>query len=198
MTGPTGKNSKCAYAGRAIADAPTTITCLGFTAGDTFWVNGNEMTVVANSANRYSNNAGDPYGVNSFENFVWGSTVGDQTLVKGGALGDNWPRLPYICTSNVEDMSFAFEGDGTDNLFGQVVGNTNANWTITQWDTQSVQSMTGMFSGAGFFDQPIGAWNTTHVGDLSSPPICTPNPGVVINCDLSAMAGMFRVRSMVC
>lgn len=180
VMGPTGKNSKCTYAGRAVPAEPTTITCLGVNAGETFWVNGREMTVVENAATRYTTGDGTPYTTSDFEYYTWGS---DPTLY----VDTNWFGLPNICTSNVQDMSAAFGGT----TFGEVAGNINSNWTITQWDLQSTESTAVMFGGTGTFDQPIGAWNTTHVG-LSATPLC--DVLVDRNCAPNAMNNMFAVR----
>lgn len=170
---PTGESSKCTYAGRAIAPAVETIRCLEQTVGDTFWVNGREIRVVANGATRYTT---ETYGVDDFEYYVWGADENAKIDVwENGEAGVNWDELPNICTSNVQDMSRSFYGD--PNVFGQVAqlripSNINNDHPITQWDTQSVVSMAEMFRGAPYFNQDIGAWNTSRVGVALVPPLC--------------------------
>ena len=198
VSGPSGKNSKCSYAGRAIAPDVETIRCLGSEAGDTFWVNGREITVVENSPDRYTADYSDLNddsfdSPSYFEYYVWGPTVYDLADTgEGGALGINWDKLPNICTSNVRDMAYSFAGV-LFNRFGEVDGSVNANHTITQWDTQSVVTMSSMFSGAIYFDQPIGSWNTSSVGPTDTPPC---DPQVDEACFLNDMYGMFQVRCL--
>ncbi len=196
---PTGESSKCTYAGRAIAPAVETIRCLDQTVGDTFWVNGRVIRVVANGDTRYDET--ELYDENDFEFYVWGDDGAAKTNVWDGAVGANWEDLPNICTSNVQDMSRSFYGDPT-NVFGLVAeartpSNINYNHPITQWDTQSVVSFGYMFSGAAYFNQDIGAWDTSRVGVALVPPLCT-NPSRS-NCpnrgdEFEDMEGMFYVR----
>ena len=181
VRGPSGETSKCTYAGRAIAPAVETIRCLDQPVGSIFWVNGREIRVVENGASRYDET--ESYGVNDFEYYVWGSDNAAKEAVWDGAPGANWSGLPNICTSNVQIMSLAFYGDDETNLFGFVddsTRSTNYNYVITQWDTQRVVSMSEMFYGAPYFDQPIGVWNTSRVGVVLDPPPCdSPDYGLV-------------------
>ena len=173
VSSPSGETSKCTYAGRAIAPAVETIRCLDQPVGSIFWVNGREIRVVENGASRYDET--ESYGVNDFEYYVWGSDNAAKEAVWDGAPGANWSGLPNICTSNVQIMSLAFYGDDETNLFGFVddsTRSTNYNYVITQWDTQRVVSMSEMFYGAPYFDQPIGVWNTSRVGVELDPPPC--------------------------
>lgn len=57
-------------------------------------------------------------------------------------------------TSNVTDMSYAFEYT------------PNFNSDITAWNTSNVVSMDGMFTDASSFNQPIGIWNTSNVTSM--------------------------------
>ena len=150
--------------------------------GDTFWVNGREIRVGANGATRYTT---ETYGVDDFEYYVWGADENAKIDVwENGEAGVNWDELPNICTSNVQDMSRSFYGDpdGDPNVFGQVAqlripSNINNDHPITQWDTQSVVSMSEMFRGAPYFNQDIGAWNTSRVGVALVPPLCNITSG---------------------
>ena len=194
VSSPSGETSKCTYAGRAIAPAVETIRCLDQPVGSIFWVNGREIRVVENGASRYDET--ESYGVNDFEYYVWGSDGAAKFGVWDGAPGANWSGLPNICTSNVQDMAMAFVGgyygpNFDPNVFGLVDGSTDGNYSIAQWDTQRVVSMAFMFYGAPYFDQPIGAWNTSRVGVVLDPPLCTPDYGLVSNCWPFDLTGTF-------
>ena len=84
-----------------------------------------------------------------------------------------------VCTSNVTDMGYMF--DGAD-AFNQDIGNwdtsnvtdmsymffraTAFNQPIGNWDTSNVTNMSDMFDGAAAFNQDIGNWDTFNVTDM--------------------------------
>ena len=68
--------------------------------------------------------------------------------------------LSRLCTTPVTDMSLLFAGSGIE---ASTVG-----YDITSWDVSNVTSMSGMFSYATDFNQPIGHWDVSNVTDMSS------------------------------
>ena len=84
-------------------------------------------------------------------------------------------------TSNVNNMSFMFEGASN---FNQPIGNWNTsnvtdinsmfrnaysfNQPIGNWNTSNVTNMSKMFAYIYNFNQPIGNWNTSNVTSMSS------------------------------
>lgn len=84
-------------------------------------------------------------------------------------------------TSNVENMSFMFQGAKT---FNQDISDWNVsnvermhamfhnasvfNKPLDKWNVSNVEVMTFMFAGAKAFNQPLNSWNVENVEDMTS------------------------------
>ena len=84
-------------------------------------------------------------------------------------------------TSNVENMSFMFQGaksfnqnindwdvSNVERMHAMFHNASSFNKPLDKWDTTNVEVMTYMFAGAKSFNQPLNAGNVENVEDMSS------------------------------
>ena len=71
------------------------------------------------------------------------------------------------CTALAGQASDAPDLSGVTDMSGMFAGAGVFNQAIGDWDTSHVTNMSAMFDNASAFNQPISNWDTSHVTDMS-------------------------------
>ena len=90
----------------------------------------------------------------------WGTTVWS-TMINAFHSCENMD----VTATDVPDLSACQILGG---MFTNCKSLVNVNSSISDWQTQNITNMSGMFKGATSFNQPIGNWNTAKVTSIAS------------------------------
>lgn len=93
----------------------------------------------------------------------------------------NLIKVPTFLPKNITDLTEAFyfapsfnqdisnwDTSSVENMSGMFQSASSFNQDIGVWDTSSVENMSSMFRGANAFNQDISGWNTSRVTTMSN------------------------------